>query len=162
MIHEVQITEDMRRLAERKATILGELNNSIERGAGSQAGYLGEMIVVSVLGGSHENTFDYDVTLNDGTTVDVKTKRVSSPPKEYYSCSVAKFNAKQDCDSYAFVRVKNDLSVGWYLGKINKEDFFTESTEHKRGDVDPDNGFVFRADCYNLPISMLDHNNEKE
>ena len=100
MIHEVQITEDMRRLAERKATILGELNNSIERGAGSQAGYLGEMIVVSVLGGSHENTFDYDVTLNDGTTVDVKTKRVSSPPKEYYSCSVAKFNAKQDCDSF--------------------------------------------------------------
>lgn len=156
MIQEIQITEDMRRLAERKATLLGELNNSIERGAGSQSGYLGEMIVVSVLGGSHENTFDYDVTLGDGTTVDVKTKRVSSPPKDYYACSVAKFNAKQKCDSYAFVRVMNDMSVGWYLGKIDKDKFFNLSTEHVRGETDPDNGFVFRADCYNLPIALLE------
>ena len=85
MIQEVQITPEMLLIAERKAVIQGELNNSIMRGGGTRSGYLGEMIVVSVLGGDLANTFDYDVTLNDGTTVDVKTKRVSSPPKEYYS-----------------------------------------------------------------------------
>ena len=160
MIKEIQITDDMRQWADRKAFLLGELNNSIIRGAGSLAGYLGEKIVVDVLGGSHQNTFDYDLTLGDGTTVDVKTKQVSSPPRDYYSCSVAKFNAKQNCDSYAFVRIKNDFTIGWYLGKIAKDEFFKVSTEHKKGEVDPDNGFVFRADCYNLPISMLEATNE--
>ena len=80
MIKEIQITEDMRQAADRKAFMLGELNNSIMRSGGSQSGYLGEMLVVSVLGGKPDNTFDYDVVLDDGTKVDVKTKRTSSPP----------------------------------------------------------------------------------
>ena len=145
----------MKKLAKRKSLIQGELNNSITRGAGSLSGYLGEMIVVSVLGGSHSNTFDYDVVLEDGTTIDVKTKRCSSPPKVYYSCSVAKLSAKQDCDMYAFTRIKNDMSVGWYLGRISKNDFFLKATEHKKGEYDSDNGFTFRANCFNLPIRML-------
>ena len=156
MIKEIQLTEDMRQAADRKAFMLGELNNSIMRSGGSQSGYLGEMIVVSVLGGKQDNTFDYDIVLDDGTTVDVKTKRTSSPPLPYYSCSVAKFNTSQKCDAYAFVRVKYDMSMGWFLGMIKKNDFFLKATEHKRGDYDPSNGFVFRADCYNLPIGELD------
>jgi len=54
------------------------------------------------------------------------------------------------------VRVKYDMSMGWFLGMIKKNDFFLKATEHKRGDYDPSNGFVFRADCYNLPIGELD------
>lgn len=155
MIQEVQITPEMLLIAERKAVIQGELNNSIMRGGGTRSGYLGEMIVVSVLGGDLANTFDYDVVLDDGTKVDVKTKRTSSPPLPYYSCSVAKFNTSQKCDAYAFVRVKYDLSVGWFLGIIKKNDFFLKATEHNRGDYDPSNGFIFRADCYNLSIEEL-------
>ena len=156
MIKEIQITEEMRQKADHKAFMLGELNNSILRGNGSHSGYLGEMIVVGVLGGKLANTFDYDIVLDDGTRVDVKTKRTSSPPLPYYSCSVAKFNTRQDCDAYAFVRVKYDLSVGWYLGYINKNDFYLKATEHKRGEHDPSNGFIFHADCYNLSIGELD------
>ena len=117
------------------------------------------MIVVSVLGGEASNTFDYDIVLDDGTKVDVKTKRTSSPPLPHYSCSVAKFNTRQDCDVYAFVRIKYDLSTGWYLGHISKNDFYLRATEHKRGEHDPSNGFVFRADCYNLPIQDLESYN---
>ena len=159
MIKEVQITEEMRQKADHKAFMLGELNNSIMRGNGSHSGYLGEMIVVSVLGGKASNTFDYDIVLDDGTRVDVKTKRTSSPPLPHYSCSVAKFNTRQDCDIYAFVRIKYDLSIGWYLGHIRKNDFYLRATEHKRGEHDPSNGFVFRADCYNLPIQDLESYN---
>ena len=155
MIKEIQITEDMRQAADRKAFMLGELNNSIMRSGGSQSGYLGEMIVVSVLGGKLANTFDYDVVLDDGTKVDVKTKRTSSPPRPYYSCSVAKFNTKQECDEYAFVRIKYDLKVGWYLGRIPKANFYDLATHHKKGEHEPDNGFIFMADCCNLPISSL-------
>ena len=155
MIQEVQITPEMLLIAERKAVIQGELNNSIMRGGGTRSGYLGEMIVVSVLGGDLANTFDYDVVLDDGTKVDVKTKRTSAPPRPYYSCSVAKFNTKQECDEYAFVRIKYDCTVGWYLGRIPKASFYDLATNHKKGEHDPDNGFIFRADCCNLPISSL-------
>ena len=86
MIREIQITEEMRQKADHKAFMLGELNTSIIRGNGSHSGYLGEMIVVSVLGGKASNTFDYDIVLDDGTRVDVKTKRTSSPPLPHYSC----------------------------------------------------------------------------
>jgi hypothetical protein len=41
------------------------------------------------------------------------------------------------------------------LGEIDKRDFYKNATHHRRGDVDPDNGFVFKADCYNLAISEL-------
>ena len=135
----------MRQKADHKAFMLGELNNSILRGNGSHSGYIGEMIVVSVLGGKASNTFDYDIVLDDGTRVDVKTKRTSSPPLPHYSCSVAKFNTRQDCDVYAFVRIKYD--------------FYLSATEHMRASHDPSNGFVFRADCYNLPIQDLESYN---
>ena len=36
-----------------------------------------------------------------------------------------------------------------------KQDFYTKATKYQRGDVDPANGFEFKADCYNLPISEL-------
>lgn len=156
MIKEYRITESMIDQARRQSLLQGELNNSIMRGQGTVSGYLGEMIAAAELKALFSNTFNYDIILQDGRTVDVKTKQVSSPPRDYYSCSIANLSKKQDCDAYAFVRVKKDLSVGWYLGLIDKDDFFSRATEHKKGDYDPDNNFTFRADCYNLPISELE------
>jgi hypothetical protein len=91
----------------------------------------------------------------DGKRIDVKTKRCNTPPKTYYDCSVAAHGSKQDCDSYVFVRIKIDGTRAWVLGEIDKRDFYKNATHHRRGDVDPDNGFVFKADCYNLAISEL-------
>ena len=125
------------------------------RSGGSQSGYLGEMLVVSVLGGKPDNTFDYDVVLDDGTKVDVKTKRTSSPPLPYYSCSVAKFNTSQKCDAYAFVRVKGDLTIGWYLGMIEKDTYFEKAQFLTKGEVDSSNGYKVKADCYNVKIKDL-------
>ena len=152
---EITITLDMIECARQKSTEMGVLHNSILRGRGNLAGFVGEQIALQCLGGEINNTFEYDIVLPDGRTVDVKTKQTSVRPLPEYDCSVAKYNTKQDCDFYAFVRVKYDLSVGWFLGVIKKNDFFLKATEHKRGDYDPSNGFVFRADCYNLPIEEL-------
>ena len=33
--------------------------------------------------------------------------------------------------------------------------FFKQATFHKKGDLDPDNNFIFKSDCYNIPISDL-------
>ena len=78
-------------------------------------------------------------------------------PQGHFECSVCDYNSKQKCDAYAFVRVKKDLSVGWLLGVKNKDNYFKESTFMKKGDIDPSNNFVVRADCYNLSIDKLDN-----
>jgi len=152
---EVNITQKMVIAAHKKSTEMGKLNKSITRGQGNMAGFLGEQIALSVLGGEWYNTYEYDLILEDGTKVDVKTKRTSVKPLDYYDCSIAKLNTKQDCDRYAFVRVKNDLSVGWYLGWKDKMEYFDEARFLKKGDKDGDNGFIVKSDCYNLQIKEL-------
>ena len=47
----------------------------------------------------------------------------------------------------------------WYLGKIDKSEFYQKARFYKEGDYDPDSpprkSFYFRADCYNIPIREL-------
>ena len=137
-----------------RAEKLPLLNNSIRQGEGSLVAYIGEEVVKNVLKGEIQDTYDYDIVYQN-TTVDVKTKERTVAPKPYYECSVADFNTKQDCDEYAFVSVLDTLEEAWYLGKISKPDFYTKAVFHRKGEVDPANNFTFKADCYNIPISLL-------
>ncbi|MEK9954618.1 MAG: hypothetical protein VW577_04345 [Pelagibacteraceae bacterium] len=151
---EVEITTQMIDNARVKAKELGHLRNSITKGAGNLIGFIGEEITKSCLGGELVNTYDYDLVLEDGTTVDVKTKATNYTPKDNYACTVPAYNTKQKCDAYAFVRVKRDLTVGWYLGMLPKEDFFDMAEHFKKGDLD-DSGFVYKSDCYETKILDL-------
>ena len=156
----VPITSSMKRIATRNANRMGRIRNSITRGQGNSYGFLGEQITQLVLGGKIVNkgkkyNVDYDLVLDDGTTVEVKTKKTTVEPKKYYECSVAKYNTKQKCDYYAFVRVLDTKKGGWFLGVMPKEKYFINAKFLKAGTRDGDNGFLVRADCYNLPISDL-------
>jgi hypothetical protein len=124
---EILITDEMLIKARRKAIDLGQLNNSIERGDGNLVGFLGELVAQKVLGGRVKNTYEYDLVLKDGTKIDVKTKKTSVAPKDYYDCSIANYNTKQECDEYCFVRVKNTLDKAWVLGRIGKEEYFKKA-----------------------------------
>ena len=93
--------------------------------------------------------------LANGETIDVKTKATSVPPLPHYECSVSKTNATQKCDHYAFARIHNQMDKGWVLGYLSKDDFFKSATYYEKGDKDASNGFVFRASCYSVPISIL-------
>ena len=140
--------------AREKAIEVGRLNNSILNGGGNLAGFIGEQIGLQVLGGDWLNTYEYDLII-DGHKVDVKTKQTSVVPLPHYECSITEYNAKQDCDYYAFTRVKKDFSVGWYLGAMKKADYFYEAKYLKKGEVDPSNNYTVRATCYNLAIDKL-------
>ena len=155
MTLEVGIDEAMRFEAQRKATEMGPINNSFLRGEGNVYGFLGEMIFAEVTGGTQRNTYDWDVEMPDGATVDVKPKCVTSPPKEYYDCSVASIGTQQICDYYAFVRVLKDLTTGWYLGALTKGQFLERSRFLPAGVKDGDNGWSPTIDCYNVKISDL-------
>lgn len=152
---EVVVTPTMLVEARDKAAAMGKLRNSIINGAGNLAGFIGEAIAQQVLGGTIDNTYDYDIVLDNGTKIDVKTKQTSVKPLETYDCSIANLNTTQKCDYYCFVRVKNDFTVGWYLGVYPKEQYMLDSVFMKRGTIDPSNGYVVKSDCYNLKINQL-------
>ena len=152
---EVVVTGDMLVEARDKAAEMGKLRNSITNGAGNIAGFIGEAIAKEVMGGVLANTYDYDLILCNGKTVDVKTKLTSVKPLDSYDCSIAGLNTKQQCDYYAFVRVKNDLSVGWFLGVYEKQQYMLDSTFMAKGTIDNANGYTVKSDCYNLKINQL-------
>ena len=152
---EVAVSAAMLVEARDKAAEMGRLYNSIIRGAGNIAGFIGESIAQQVLGGKLSNTYDYDLVLPNGKTIDVKTKQTSVKPLVTYECSIAALNTTQECDYYAFVRVKNDFTVGWYLGVYDKKQYMEDAVFMKKGTVDPSNGYTVKSDCYNLKISEL-------
>lgn len=154
---EIEITDPMLLRARKKAKELGRLSRSITRGQGNLAGFVGEEIALKVLGGRFDNiekNVNYDIIIPSGKTVDVKTKRTSVKPKPFYECSINTYY-KQKCDYYAFVRVHNDLHIGWFLGWYPREKYYEDSTHFKKGDKDPSNNFTFKADAYNMEISKL-------
>jgi len=151
---QVKITPSIISRAKKKAATVGNLQGSITGSLSHVVGAIGEIIVADIMGADESNTYDYDL-VRDGERIDVKTKRCNTRPFPHYDCSVAAHGTNQNCDSYVFVRILTDTSRAWILGSIPKPDFYTRATKYKRGDIDPTNGFTFKADCYNLPISEL-------
>ena len=151
---QVNITPSIISRAKKKAATVGNLQGSITGSLSHVVGAIGEIIVADAMGANESNTYDYDL-VRDGERIDVKTKRCNTRPFPHYDCSVAAHGTNQNCDSYVFVRILTDTSRAWILGSIPKQDFYTRATKYKRGDIDPANGFTFKADCYNLPISEL-------
>ncbi len=147
-------TDEQKKLAHKLAKQMGSIRNSITQGEGNAAGFLGEIVVADSLGIERLPTKDYDMALDDGRTVDVKTKRTTVVPKEYYDCSIASTSTHQKCDYYVFTRCAKDGTL-YILGDCGREDYFNRARFLKKGEQDGDNGYIVRADCYNLPISEL-------
>ena len=154
-IKEFKIDDDVLLLSRDKSVELGHVYNSITRGSGNLAGFIGEIVAQKEYGGVLENTYNYDLVLPDGRRIDVKTKRTSVAPLPTYDCSVTASQIKYDCDGYLFIRVSYSYDIGWLLGYMKKEDFIDKSTFHKKGES-VGNNFKFRADCYNVKIDMLE------
>tara|TARA_R100001509_G_C4748281_1_gene175469 strand:+ start:83 stop:568 length:486 start_codon:yes stop_codon:yes gene_type:complete len=153
---ELEVSGDQFIRARKKAIDMGRIANSITNGGGNLAGFIGEIVVTDYIGAKEQNTYDYDIVDKIGNKIDVKTKRCNSEPKVNYDCSIAAHGTKQKCDMYVFVRVLNDFSKAWILGKIMKDEYFEKAKYHKKGELDPDNKFRFKADCYNVKIHQLD------
>jgi len=151
----VDITPAMAAEAERLAAEVPILNHSIRDGDGTVYGFLGEIVFRERVGGRQANTYDYDIVMKSEVTVDVKTKMVRSMPRPHYDCSVTAGHTGQACDVYAFVRVLEDMTRGWYCGALRKAEFFEKARLVRAGEQDGDNGWVAPVDCYNLPIRDL-------
>ena len=139
----IKITNKHIKLAEKMSKSMGTLNNSITKGQGNIVGFLGEIIVAEYLDIILDNTYDYDLIYKN-KKIDVKSKKVTTPPKSYYECNL-----------YVFTRIKNDLSAGWIVGYLDKKEYLDSSKFLKKGEIDSDNNWKVLTDCYNLPINKL-------
>mgnify|MGYP003133605717 FL=1 len=169
-------TDEMIERSFEKSSRLGSLNNSILRGKGNAAGYMGEEAVAAYLGANivSNDQYGYDL-LKGGRKIEVKTKRRTVSPTGRYEVSVAATSSHQKPDLYAFVslqfnrsgkvnnrRAYGDLESVWLLGYKNPEDYFREAQVWKPGDIDPDNNFETIVEMFNLPIHKLDTVQERD
>ena len=150
----IPIDTHMVEQATRLAAEIPVLRNSIRSGEGTIYGVLGELMYVQACGGERQNTYDYDVVMDDNHTVDVKTKCGTTEPRPHYDCSVAAIASQQDCDRYAFIRVLKDMTQGWYLGSLTTEEFYDKARYMEAGKCD-DSGWSPIIDCYSVMISEL-------
>lgn len=151
---EIDIKREWIEEAERKSKEMGQLRNSITKGKGNVVGFLGEIVAANHIKATIENTHDYDIIKNN-VKIDVKTKKCSSKPKDFYECSISEYNTKQKCDLYLFVRILNDNSKAWLCGMIGKNDFFKNAKFYPKGFVDKSNNMKFHCDTYNMQIKDL-------
>ena len=159
---EIEIQKHHIDKAKAMADDMGILNNSIMNGKGNIYGFLGEIILSEILNLKQCNTYDYDLVTPNGKTVDVKTKKTKMKPLPYYECSIAAYNTTQSCDYYAFCRIDNSMNYLWFLGIIDKTLYFNKARFLKKGQQDGDNGFIVRADCYNLSIEYIWNETKKQ
>ena len=151
-------TQDMIDRAKARATQMGAIKNSITKGTGNLAGFLGE-----------EAFCAYTGALNN-EKVEVKTKRRTVAPQQNYDVSVANTSTHQNPDKYAFISLEfgetikkangqkayKNLKNVWYLGSKDAKVYFEEAAKWDKGDVDKSNNFTTLVDMWNLPISKLE------
>ena len=161
--------------AQSKAKKLGRINNSILKGGGNAAGYLGEEAVAAYIGAKitscdkGDDKYNYDIIAKDGRRIEIKTKRRTVDPLDYYDVSVAKTSIHQRPDLYIFVsinfenmmmengkRVYRGIKNIWIVGQAEPEDYFARAKIWKAGEIDNRNGFKTHVDMYNLPISEIE------
>jgi hypothetical protein len=155
---EVSITDEMIDTANKLAEELGILHHSIRKGSGNLAGFLGEECVLSHFKEAvRDNTYQHDILLRN-EYIEVKTKDRTVPPKPEYECTIPNANTRQAVTYYFFVSLLREgtkYTKGYLLGYMNKKDFFERACFLKKGDIDPSNNFVVKADCWNLKIKDL-------
>jgi len=163
-IVEAPFTEAMVKSAKGKAKRLGEIKNSILKGKGNFAGYLGESIVAEYIDAKivsnkrGEEKYNHDLVLGN-KTIEIKTKRRTVPPKDFYDASVAHTSRHQNPDFYVFVSIQfqGDKPVkAWICGQKKSTEYFKQATFYAKGDVDSSNGWKVLTDCYNLSYKDLD------
>jgi hypothetical protein len=160
----IPITNEQRARA-KELYSFDKLNGSFTEGEGNKYGAIGEIIVFDyyknkgfdvnnkIIG---KDKYEYDLIINE-FKVEIKTKSTNVYPQEHFLCSISNHNINQRCDLYFFVRVLEDMRTGFLLGYKSKDDFFKNAQFNKKGSPDiSGNGWVFKADCWNLPVKDLD------
>ena len=165
---EMPVKPEWVREAEKKAKKMGILKNSILKGEGSVAGFIGEFAFVHFIKTKYpehsisiNNTYDSDI-IYEGWKLECKTKQTNGKSQHKWEASVAKSNPNQKCHVYVFVRVSYDRKKAWICGWMSKKEYFDKAWLRHKGHYDPSNGNGCLDSCYNLHCSELNQFKIKE
>jgi len=167
LIIEIPFTEKMVKSAKTKAKEMGSIRNSILKGKGNFAGFLGEEAVAAYIGAEiisfeeGDAKYGHDILKNE-KRIEVKTKRRTVEPKLFYDVSVAATSRhqadKSGLDLYIFASIQFDGDIPkriWIIGQKDRDQYFEEARFIKRGETEGDNGFRAHVDMYNLITTDL-------
>ena len=151
---------------------LGSINNSILKGGGNEAGYLGELALEKYLGADHVSCelgsakYNRDLVFKE-KNFEVKTKRRTKDPIDNhyikYEASINESSMRQTPDYYAFLSItyakmykkngvrfyERPLKV-WFCGYIDIDSFYKKSQFIEKGYIDPTNKNVCKANKRNI------------
>tara|TARA_R110002020_G_scaffold37499_5_gene113273 strand:+ start:960 stop:1553 length:594 start_codon:yes stop_codon:yes gene_type:complete len=169
----IEATQEMMQNSQLKASSLGWIDNSILKGGGNRAGYLGEEALAShldadiVSNNRGRDKYNYDLVLQDGRRMEVKTKRRTVGPRPHYDVSVAQTSSHQRPDLYGFISLQFERTSGkhpkkyyglkniWLCGYMPAGEYWERAILWKSGQIDPTNSFKTHVDMYNMAISDL-------
>ena len=174
----IPFNQEMIDTASIKAKQMGTLNNSILKGGGNNSGFLGELALADFLSARivSDRSYGHDLEWQN-KRIEVKTKRVTTPPLPHYLASVSRLSLEhQRPDYFVFVRIQfkkkmiNPFDktqfqyfrpkVIWVTGFKNGNDFLSEATLRKAGEINPNNNFRCVADEYTIPLRDLENYEE--
>jgi len=151
----IQPTTDQLKEAKRLATEMGAIKNSVMSGQRNFVGFVGEVVVRDLLKCQHKSNKDYDMVLEDGRTVDVKTFSSRMAPQPSFDCNIMKSSTHQKCDMYIFSGYNKDQNKLYVCGYVPREEYYSKAVFRKKGAKDPKNGIIYRSDSYSIPVGYL-------
>ena len=179
MTIELPFDKEMIARAKQKAVSLGYINNSILKGAGNLAGYLGEEALAPYVGAeivsnnrgldkyNHDLLVQTEHVIQETQRIEVKTKRRTVAPRPNYDVSVAETSSHQRPDIYAFISLEFDrvtkthpkqyygLKKIWLCGFMPAEEFWERAELWEKGKIDKTNNFKTHVNMYNLAVRDL-------
>jgi hypothetical protein len=134
------------------------LKNSITNGESQVHGALGELIAMQVLQLRENHVdyvghYDYDLICN-GKRIDVKTIKSNHEPKDDYNANISAFNHTQQTDFYLWCYVSLDMTYGYVIGYLEKDEFYKIAELKKKGEIDYGQ-WTFKSDTYTTKIKNL-------
>jgi hypothetical protein len=134
------------------------LKNSITNGESQLHGAVGEVIAMELLRSrgnevKYEGDYNYDL-ISNGKKIDVKTIKSNHEPKDEYNANISAFNHTQQTDYYLWCYVSLDMTYGYVIGYLDKDEFYRIAELKKKGEIDYGE-WIFKSDTYTTKIKNL-------
>lgn len=135
------------------------LKNSITKGESQIHGAVGELIAMDFLDLIRGNDveyvghFDYDLICN-GKRIDVKTIKTDKEPTDEFNDNISAFNHTQQTDYYLWCAVSLDMTYGYVIGYLEKDEFYKIAELKKKGEIDHSD-WTFKSDTYTTKIKNI-------
>lgn len=134
------------------------LKNSISKGESQLHGALGEVITMEFLRSKgkevkYEGDYNYDL-ISNGKKIDVKTIKTDKEPTDEFNANIDANNTTQKTDFYLWCSVSVDMTYGYVIGYLEKDEFYKIANLKKKGEIDHSE-WTFKSDTYTTKIKNL-------